>query len=155
MPGLDEDFGADAAAFLAQLVGDGKRFAATTVRRERGLGAKERHPRKAADKLHLVLKGVEDPKLDVAREMLLEGFARLPKLHKVRDATHSKPRLAAGAGAWHMVLRVLCSKQESGVVGGVWRQTLLAIGVAVCPFVRAGTPAGGCLTALVSSLGRT
>lgn len=53
VPGLGEDFGADAAAFLAQLAGNGKRFNATVVRRERGLGAREKHPRKAADKLHV------------------------------------------------------------------------------------------------------
>ncbi len=83
MPGLDEDFGSDAAAFLASLVGNGKRFTATVVKRERGLGAREKHPRKAADKLHVVLKADGDEKLDVAREMLLEGLARLPRLHKV------------------------------------------------------------------------
>jgi hypothetical protein len=83
VPGLDEDFGSDAAAFLAQLVGNGQRFNATVVRRERGLGAREKHPRKAADKLQVVLKGDGDDKLDVAREMLLEGLARLPRIHKV------------------------------------------------------------------------
>jgi hypothetical protein len=31
----------------------------------------------------VVLKADGDEKLDVAREMLLEGFARLPRLHKV------------------------------------------------------------------------
>jgi hypothetical protein len=83
VPGLEEDFGSDAAAFLAQLVGNGKRFSATVVKRERGGGAREKHPRKAADKLHVVLKADGDEKLDVAREMLLEGLARLPRLHKV------------------------------------------------------------------------
>jgi hypothetical protein len=53
VPELNEDFGADAASFLAQLVGNGKRFVATVVRRERGLGAREKHPRKAADKLQV------------------------------------------------------------------------------------------------------
>lgn len=84
VPGLDEDFGSDAAAYLAQLVGNGKRFTATVVRRERGAGAREKHPRKAADKLQVVLKGEGEDKVDVAREMLLEGLARLPRLHKVR-----------------------------------------------------------------------
>jgi len=93
VPGLEEEFGADAAAFLAQLVGNGKRFNATVVRRERGLGAREKHPRKAADKLHVVLKGDGDDKLDVAREMLLEGLARLPRLHKVQGRE-------GGRGCW-------------------------------------------------------
>lgn len=85
VPGLEEEFGSDAAAYLAQLVGNGKRFTATVVRRERGLGAREKHPRKAADKLHVVLKGEgDDAKVDVAREMLLEGLARLPRLNKVK-----------------------------------------------------------------------
>lgn len=53
VPELNEDFGADAASFLAQLVGNGKRFVATVVRRERGAGAREKHPRKAADKLQV------------------------------------------------------------------------------------------------------
>lgn len=33
--------------------------------------------------LQVVLKGEGDDKLDVAREMLLEGLARLPRIHKV------------------------------------------------------------------------
>lgn len=66
VPELNEDFGADAASFLAQLVGNGKRFVATVVRRERGLGAREKHPRKAADKLQVgavntAAGGVEHP----------------------------------------------------------------------------------------------
>lgn len=82
VPALDEEFGADAAGHLAQLVGGGKRFTATVVRRERGGGAKEKHPRKAADKLHVTLKS-EDGSVDVSKEMLLAGMARLPKIHKV------------------------------------------------------------------------
>eukprot|EP00879_Flechtneria_rotunda_P013848 GHRR01014464.1.p1 GENE.GHRR01014464.1~~GHRR01014464.1.p1 ORF type:complete len:545 (+),score=253.02 GHRR01014464.1:424-2058(+) len=85
VPTLDEESGTDAAAYLAQLVGSGKRFNATVVRRERGLGPKEKHPRKAADKLHLVLKEAGGEGIDVAHEMLKAGLARLPKLHKVRD----------------------------------------------------------------------
>ncbi|KAF8068404.1 elongation factor G [Scenedesmus sp. PABB004] len=84
VPGLDEEFGADAAATLAALVGGGRRFTATVVRRERGGGAREKHPRKAADKLFVSLVS-EDGEVDVAKEMLLAGMARLPKLHKVRD----------------------------------------------------------------------
>lgn len=82
VPALNEDFGADAAAYLAQLVGNGKRFTATVVRRERGLGAREKHPRKSADKLLVTLKS-EDGAADVIKEMLTAGTARLPKLHKV------------------------------------------------------------------------
>jgi hypothetical protein len=40
-------------------VGDGKRLAATVVRRERPQGPKDRHPARGADKLHVVLKGEE------------------------------------------------------------------------------------------------
>jgi endonuclease YncB( thermonuclease family) len=105
VPTLEQDFGADAAAFLAQLLGGGRTWSATVARRERGLGAKERHPRKAADKLHLVLRGAapaseggggggEGAKVDVAREMLLEGLARLPKAHKVRRWWRSGPGAA-------------------------------------------------------------
>lgn len=99
VPGLEEDFGSDAAAFLAQLVGNGKRFSATVVKRERGGGAREKHPRKAADKLHVVLKADGDEKLDVAREMLLEGLARLPRLHKVGLCCHWIPAAVAARTA--------------------------------------------------------
>jgi hypothetical protein len=81
VPTLDEEFGNEAAGYLAQLLGGGKRFKATVVRKERGGGAKEKHPRKAADKL-LVSMVSEDGTIDVAKEMLLAGLARLPKLHK-------------------------------------------------------------------------
>lgn len=84
IPTLAEEFGNEAAAYLAQLLGGGKRFKATVVRKERGGGAKEKHPRKAADKLLLSMVS-EDGSVDVAKEMLLAGLARLPKLHKVRD----------------------------------------------------------------------
>jgi molybdopterin/thiamine biosynthesis adenylyltransferase len=57
------------------------------VRRERGLGAKEKHPRKAADKVHVLLKEAGGEGLEVAKEMLLAGMARLPKLHKVSKTT--------------------------------------------------------------------
>lgn len=86
VPTLDEEFGADAAGYLAQLVGGGKRFTATVVRRERGGGAKEKHPRKAADKLQVKLKS-DDGSVDVSKEMLLAGMARLPKIHKVRPVS--------------------------------------------------------------------
>lgn len=82
VPSLEEELGADAAAALAALVGGGKRLTATVVRRERGAGARDKHPRRTADKLHVTLVS-EDGQLDVAREMLLAGMARLPKLHKV------------------------------------------------------------------------
>jgi staphylococcal nuclease domain-containing protein 1 len=83
VPTLDEEFGSEAAGYLAQLLGGGKRFKATVVRKERGGGAKEKHPRKAADKMMVTLVS-EDGTVDVVKEMLLAGLARLPKLHKVR-----------------------------------------------------------------------
>jgi hypothetical protein len=74
----------DAAEYLSQLVGGGKKLQATVVGRERPTaGLKEKHPRKSQGKL-LVNLQAEGAELTVIQEMLSAGFARLPKLHKVR-----------------------------------------------------------------------
>jgi staphylococcal nuclease domain-containing protein 1 len=96
VPTLEEEFGGEAAGYLAQLLGGGKRFKATVVRKERGGGAKEKHPRKAADKLMVTMVS-EDGSVDVAKEMLLAGLARLPKLHKVRSALQASRRSRGSA----------------------------------------------------------
>jgi hypothetical protein len=63
--------------------------------------------------VQVVLKADGDDKLDVAREMLLEGFARLPRLHKVRGGVCcSGPRVwffignstASSNSFWHLPL---------------------------------------------------
>lgn len=46
--------------------------------------------------MQVVLKADGDEKLDVAREMLLEGFARLPRLHKVGGEALSLLQWALG-----------------------------------------------------------
>jgi len=86
VPDLDSEFGMDAAEHLSQLVGGGKKLQATVVGRERPTaGPKEKNPRKSQGKL-LVNLQVEGAELTVSQEMLSAGMARLPKLHKVRDA---------------------------------------------------------------------
>ena len=70
MPGLDEEFGADAAAALASFVGGGKRLRATVVGRERAApGPGARHPARAGGKLLVVLKEEGAPR-SVNAEML-------------------------------------------------------------------------------------
>jgi hypothetical protein len=55
VPGLDQEFGEEAASTLAALVGGGKRLRASVIGREKGVpGA--RHPGKAGGKLLVVLK---------------------------------------------------------------------------------------------------
>ncbi|KAI8465187.1 MAG: hypothetical protein J3K34DRAFT_473642 [Monoraphidium minutum] len=82
IPGLDEEFGQDAASTLAALVGGGKRLRASVIGCERG--ARERHPAKAAGKLIVVLKE-EGAERSINAEMLAAGMGRLPALRKLRE----------------------------------------------------------------------
>jgi hypothetical protein len=72
--------------------------------------------------VQVVLKGEGDDKLDVAREMLLEGLARLPRIHKVsvRVGRGRVDRRTAGSigtcGGGARMLVPLCSMQLSGRV---------------------------------------
>lgn len=86
VPNLDEEFGQDAAATLAQLVGGGKRLKASVITRERPAGGKDRHPGRAGGKLHVVLKE-EGAERSINAEMLAAGMGRLPSIRKVREAT--------------------------------------------------------------------
>ena len=75
MPALNEEFGADAAAALAALVGGGKRLRASVVAKERpapGPGA--RHPARAGGKLLVVLK--EEGAERSVNAQMLAGAAR-------------------------------------------------------------------------------
>lgn len=83
VPGLDQEFGEEAASTLAALVGGGKRLRASVIGREKGVpGA--RHPGKAGGKLLVVLKE-EGAARSINAEMLAAGMARLPSLRKLRD----------------------------------------------------------------------
>lgn len=83
IPALDEEFGQDAAAALAQLVGSGKRLRASVIGRERPVGG-PKHPARAAGKMVVVLKE-EGAERSINAEMLAAGMARLPSLRKLRD----------------------------------------------------------------------
>jgi len=68
IPALDEEFGQDAAAALAQLVGSGKRLRASVIGRERPVGG-PKHPARAAGKMVVVLKE-EGAERSINAEML-------------------------------------------------------------------------------------
>jgi staphylococcal nuclease domain-containing protein 1 len=77
IPALDEEFGEEAAATLAQLVGGGKRLKASVIGRERpAAGARDRHPARAGGKLVVVLKE-EGAARSINAEMLAGGSRAL------------------------------------------------------------------------------
>lgn len=77
VPPPGSEFAHDSAAYLAQLVGEGRPLIATVASRERpATTGRDKHPHRAMPKLHLVLRepGAE---ASVNEEMLRAGEGRL------------------------------------------------------------------------------
>lgn len=94
VPSLDADYGMDAAHFLSQATGGGKRMTASIERRERRQQARGRDPLGSQPLLHVVLsmEGKSAAADSVNADMLRAGLARV-KAGKTQQVAKPVPHL--------------------------------------------------------------
>ncbi|KFM27295.1 Nuclease domain-containing protein 1 [Auxenochlorella protothecoides] len=105
-PGLDDEYGVDAASMLAELVGSGAKLSAVVESRERVQAAGKQWAAQAAVKLHLTLRSGAEGESSVNAKLVAAGLARLaapkgrgsssPALEEVRAAQDQARRSRVG-----------------------------------------------------------
>lgn len=119
VPSLDADYGLDAAQFLSQATGGGKRMTASIERRERRQQGRGKDPLGSQPLLHLVLsKDGASTAESINADMLKAGLARV-KAGKTKQVSASSLRthymflwpvaLLAAYGVLHIAIFAICS----------------------------------------------
>lgn len=102
VPGLDADYGLDAAQFLSQATGEGKRMTASIERRERRQQQRGKDPLGSQPLLHVVLskdKGASAAE-SVNADMLRAGLARVKAGKNQQVGLLHIQNIKAGWGVW-------------------------------------------------------